>query len=166
MSIPEYCGIYGAVLATYGAILATLNRLRDRSRVKVDLLPAVEGNVSGVCIIVRNLSSHSVHLAAVGLLYPSRRLSTWARLAFTLRFRRLPGLLNWVDCSLAQIHGVETRCPVKLEPRDAHRVFIAESVVEAILTRASERILMAHVQDQIWRDEYSRALRYGDALVP
>lgn len=139
------------------------NVLRSRPRLKVDLIFCLEGSDddlrSGVDITVRNMSSHEIHLAAVGVLIPYRRATLRERFRHLFKFKRFPLRIGWVHLNLAR-YSVETGCPARLEARSSHRVFIAEDIIEKILSEDSESQLMAMAQDQLWKNVYSRPFEW------
>lgn len=51
---------------------------------------------------------------------------------------------------------IETGCPVTLEANKSHKVFIPEPIVGKMLERGIGRSLMANVQDELWRNVYSK----------
>lgn len=155
MKVTDYLAIYAAILST---LVFAWNILQSRPRIKVDLIFGIEGTgddlKSGVYIFVRNLSSHDVHLSNIEILYPYTVASLKERLAHAWRFKTLPKRLGWVHSSLSN-YSVESGCPVCLEARKSHQVFIPEPALEEMLSGAIDRVLMACVQDQLWSNIYS-----------
>lgn len=159
MKITDYLAIYAAILST---LVFVWNVVQSRPRIKVNLILGIEGTgdalKSGVYIFVRNMSSHDVHLANISILYPYTVVSLKEWVAHAWRFKRLPRQLGWVHSSLSN-YSIDSGCPVCLEARQSHRVFISESALETILAKAARRSIMACVQDQLWNNVYSRAFR-------
>ena len=159
LKFTDYLAIYAAILST---LVFSWNILQSRPRIKVDLIFGIEGThdnlKSGVYIFVRNLSSQDVHLAHISILYRGTNVGLKERFEHAWRFRQIPRRIGWVHSSLSN-YSVESGCPVRLEARKSHRVFIAEAILEQMLSQAIDRSLMACVQDQLWNDVYSRALR-------
>ena len=159
MKITDYLAIYAAILST---LVFFWNVLQSRPRVRIDLIFGIEGTgdavKSGVYIFVRNLSSHDVHLSNISILYPYRIASLKERFAHVWRFRRLPRRLGWVHSSLSN-YSLESGCPVSLEARKSHQVFIPQRVLEDMLAEANDRAIMASVQDQLWNTVYSGKFR-------
>jgi len=155
LKITDYLAIYAAILST---LVFAWNALQSRPRLRVDLIFGIEGSgdamKSGVYIFVRNLSSHDVHLSNISILYPYRTASLKERFAHVWRFRRLPRRLGWVHSSLSN-HSVGSGCPVCLEARKSHQVFISEPTLETMLAEANGQAIMACVQDQLWNNVYS-----------
>jgi hypothetical protein len=155
LKITDYLAIYATVLST---LVFFWNVLQSRPRVRVDLIFGIEGTGdamrSGVYIFVRNLSSHDVHLTNIDILYMYRIVGLKERFAHVWRFRRLPRRLGWVHSSLSN-YSLESGCPVCLEARKSHQVFIPQPVLEDMLAEANDRTLMAGVQDQLWNTVYS-----------
>ena len=156
MKITDYLAIYAAVLST---LVFFWNALQSRPRIRVDLTHGFEGTGdtmrSGIYIFVRNLSSHDVHLTNIDILYPYKIVGLKERFAHMWRFRRLPRRLGWVHSSLSN-YSLESGCPVCLEARKSHQVFIPHPVLEEMLAQATERTLMAGAHDQLWNTVYSR----------
>lgn len=59
--------------------------------------------------------------------------------------------------------SVESGCPLRLEARKSHQVFLTDETVEQLLAKSTNRKLMAHVQDQLWNNVYSRPHNGRDA---
>ena len=159
MKTTDYLAIYAAVLST---LVFFWNVLQSRPRVRVDLVHGLEGTGdavrSGIYIFVRNLSSHDVHLTNIDILYPYRIADLQERLAHLWRFRRLPRTVGWVHSSLSN-YSLESGCPVCLEARTSHKVFIPQPVLEEMLSKATDRTLMAGAHDQLWNTVYSRKFK-------
>lgn len=162
MKMTDYLAIYAAVLST---IVFLWNIAQSRPQVKVDFLFSIndaDGKPEpGGSIIVRNHSSHDVHLANIRILYPYRHVTFKERLGHLWRFRRWPSRVGWVHSSLSN-YGIESGCPVCLEARKSFRVFIPDEKVKAMLADATEGSLMACVQDQLWNNFYSRKFRWAE----
>ena len=150
------------LLAIYAAVLSTIvfvwNVSHARPRVKVRLVPGVERVDEecriGVYISVHNTSAHTVHLSnVISLLYPYRRVGIRDRLSDLIRFRRLPRFTGWVHSSLSN-WDVEDKCPVSVEARRSHDVFVPKDVLERVLKDAVRREIRAVVQDQLWQNTY------------
>jgi len=154
----DYLAIYAAILSTS---VFLWNILQSRPRVAIDLVPGLDDSAAklrtGVYVIIRNVSSHDVHLAAIDVLYRYTDVQFRDRIAHLRRFRRLPLRLGWVHTSLSNL-SIESGCPLRLEARKSHQVFLTDETLEQLLADATDRRLMAHVQDQLWNDVYSRPL--------
>jgi len=91
LKITDYLAVYAAILSS---VVFIWNVLQSRPRFKVDLLFGIEtvqgGTTSGVSIVVRNTSSHDIHLAAIGLLYPYIRAGAKEKLLHLWRYKRWP----------------------------------------------------------------------------
>jgi hypothetical protein len=87
----DYLAIYAAILST---TVFLWNILQSRSRVVIDLLPGLEDSAAnpriGLYVVIRNVSSHDVHLAAIDILYRYTVVRLRDRIAHMRRFRRLP----------------------------------------------------------------------------
>ncbi len=160
----DYLAVYAAVLST---LVFAWNIRQARPRLRVDLLPGVEGTDEprfGYYITIRNASSHVVHVAAIGVMYPYVRVGLRDAIEHFRRFRRLPRRLGWVHASLSH-HGLNIQCPVSIEARNSHSIFIPEDCLARILAEASERQLIAYVQDQMWKNVYSRVMTCPEPAV-
>lgn len=155
MKITDYLAIYAAGLST---LVVVWNIVQSRPRMKVDLMAGIEGTgdamKSGVYIFVRNVSSHDLHLSSVEILYPYMTPSLKQRLEHVWRFRAIPRRLGWVHSSLSS-YSVESGCPASLAARKSHSVFIPQATLDTILSEASDRAIVACVQDQLWNNVYS-----------
>lgn len=160
MKITDYLAIYAATLSS---LIFVWNVLQSRPRIKVDLIFGIEGEgdnlKSGVYIVIRNLSSHDVHLSSISILYPYKDIGLKEQFAHAWRFKRIPRRLGWVSSSLSY-YSVQSGCPVCLGARKSHQVLITEPVLEEILAKAIHRSLKACVQDQLWNNVYSSAFKY------
>jgi hypothetical protein len=149
-------------LAIYGAVLSTIvfvwHLIQSRPRLKVDVIFGIDGKGNairhGIYIFVRNVSSHNVHLSSVEILYPYMAPTLKRRLEHVWRFKAIPRRVGWVHSSLSN-YSVDSGCPISLEARQSHSVFIPQATLEMILSKASERAVMACVQDQLWNNVYS-----------
>lgn len=161
MTITDYLAIYAATLST---AVFLWNVVQSRPRIKVDLIFGVESDdgkaESGAYVIVRNSSSHEVHLANVSILFPYIGITFKKRVAHLLRFKRWPSRIGWVHSSLSNF-SIESGCPVCLEARKSHKVFIPKAKVEEMLSEATEGTLIACVQDQLWNNVYSRKFKWS-----
>jgi hypothetical protein len=154
-------------LAIYASILSTLifgwNLLQSRPKIKVDILFGIGSygceNLSGVYIFVRNLSAIDIHLGNISILYPGTKARFRERISHIWRFKRLPRQLGWVSSSLSN-YLIDSGCPMCLSARQAHKIFIADPILEKIFAGAAHRSLIACVQDQLWNNVYSKAFKY------
>lgn len=161
MKITDYLAIYAAILST---VVFFWNVLQSRPRLKVDLLFGVETidgvTASGISVVIRNTSSHDIHLAAIGILYPYTSVSIKERLLHLWRFKRWPSRVDWCHTSLSN-YSIKDGCPMCLEARQSHHVLIPKPVVEKILSKATRDNLIATVQDQLWNNVYSRPFKWS-----
>lgn len=157
LRITDYLAVYAAILST---LIFLWNFIQSRPRIKVDLIHGIEGTdvdpQFGIYIVVRNLSSHEVHLTGIDILYHYRKASFKEYLHDLWSYRRIPSRVGWVHSSLSNC-SVTSGCPVSLGARASHQVFIGESTVENMLRDAIDRKLIACVQDQLWNNVYSRS---------
>jgi hypothetical protein len=161
LKITDYLAIYAAILSS---VVFLWNVLQSRPRFKVDLLfgvDSVEGvTTSGVSIVVRNTSSHDIHLAAIGLLYPYVRVGIKERLLYLWRYKRWPRRVGWCHTGLSN-YSIKDGCPMCLEARKSHHVLVPMEVVERVLSEATGDKLIATVQDQLWHNVYSRPFTWS-----
>lgn len=161
LKITDYLAIYAAILSS---VVFLWNVLQSRPRFKVDLLfgiDTVEGvTTSGVSIVVRNTSSHDIHLAAIGLLYPYTRVGAKEKLLHLWRYKRWPRRVGWCQTSLSN-YSIKDGCPMCLEARKSHHVLVPKEVIEKILAEAMRDRLIATVQDQLWNNVYSRPFQWS-----
>jgi hypothetical protein len=161
MKATEWLAIYGATLST---IVFAWNAFQSRPRLKVVVMFGIEEGVHGAHISIQNRSSHTVHLAHISILYRYRSASLREWLSHAWEFKRIPRRLGWVHSSLSN-HGVPDGCPVTLEARNAHHVLVPDAVLESVFARATERKIIAIVQDKIWNSVYSNVFQYSKPRV-
>lgn len=160
MKFTDYLAIYAALIST---LVFVWNIFQSRPRIKVDLIFGVEGSgdaiKSGIYVTVRNLSSHDIHLSNIDILYQYRKPRIRDKIAHMWRFKNLPIRTGWIRSSLSN-YSLGSGFPVCLEARKSHMVLIPQATVETILTEATDRALIACVQDQLWNNVYSRKFKY------
>lgn len=126
-------------------------------------LEKIDGeSVAGIFVNVRNPSAQTVHLARVSPLVPSssRKPNILEKLKHIAKYRRLPSSLGWVHTSFSYFE-VDDGCPVSLDPGRAHNIFVPEEKVKEILKESERKELRAVVQDELWRDKYSKTFFAG-----
>jgi hypothetical protein len=160
LKITDYLAFYAAFLSS---IVFLWNVIQSRPRLKIDLIFGIETidgvTTSGVSVVVKNTSSHDIHLGAIGILYPYRKVSTKERLLHFWRYKRWPKRVGWCHASLSN-YDVEDGCPMSLEARKLHHILIPKEVIEKILSNATQSDLIANVQDQLWNNVYSKPFRW------
>ncbi len=161
MKATEWLAIYAAMLST---IIFAWNIFQSRPRLKVMIVVGVEDHGIGAHISVQNRSSHTIHLANISIMYRDRKptLKEWFYHAW--EYKRIPRRLGWVYSSLSN-HGIPDGCPLALEARNSHHVFVPEEVLEGVFQGASERRIIAVVQDKIWNSVYSNLFEYSAPRV-
>lgn len=156
MKFTDFLAIYASLLSSAGFVWSVI---QSRPRIKVDLVFGVETidgvTTSGVFVVVRNVSSYSINLAAISLLYPYARAGVKEWILHLWRYRRWPGRLGWCHTALSNF-SIKDGCPLCLEARKSHHVFVPKEVVEEVLAAAKQNNLIATVQDQLWKCYYSR----------
>lgn len=160
MKITEILSIYAAVLST---IVFAWNMRRAIPSFKVELIfgtEKIDGEyVSGVYISVKNPSSHAVYLANISVLYPSGKRNIFEKMKHVLKYRRLPSSAGWCYSSLSN-YDIDDKCPIALEPGKPIGILVPEDVLEKIFEDCEERLIKASVQDELWRNKYSRKFEY------
>jgi hypothetical protein len=153
-------------LAMYAAVVSTLvfywNIKQSKAKIKVNILPGFETidgiSTSGYFIIVRNVSSQVVPIGSIELLHQYERTSALGHLKHLVKYRRLSQSIGWVHHPLSHFK-VDTKCPIQLEPRASHKVIVDFDTVENILGESSYRLIKASVQDQLWNNYFSKAIK-------
>ena len=160
MKITEILAIYAALLST---IVFVWNIRRAIPRYKVEVVfgtDRIDGEyVSGAYISVKNPSSHTVHLANISILYPFGKRNLFEKLKHVFKYRRLPSSVGWCHSSLSN-YDIDDKCPIALEPGKSIGVLVPEDVLEKIFDDCEERLIKASVQDELWRNKYSRKFEY------
>lgn len=155
------------LLAIYAAILSTFvfvwNVYRSQPRANVQLVLGVEHRneqpLFGVYALIQNSSAHTVHIGSIEALYPWRTETLKARLEHMLKYRRLPIHAGWCHSYLV-FDDIDTGLPTSIEPGRSHRVFIPDKQIEDMLERAKGRKFKVVVQDELWRNMYSKSFTY------
>lgn len=159
MKITELLAIYAACLST---LVFIWNIARSIPRVKVMIVfgtSTLEGKcISGVFISIQNPSPHTVHLSNVSILYPYQKNRLIDLIKDVVKYRRLPSTLGWVHSSLSN-YNLEDKCPSSIEAGKSHNIFIPQEVLEKILKDSERREIKVVVQDQLWRNKYSRKFK-------
>jgi len=148
LKVTEILAIYAALLST---IVFVWNIIRATPRVKIEVIfgtDKIDGEyVSGIYISVKNPSPHTVHLSDISILYPYKKNKIFELITYTLKYRWLP-------------LSVDDRCPLALESGKSHGILVPESTLEKIFEDSERREIKAVVQDQLWRNKYSRKFKY------
>lgn len=157
LKITDFLAIYAAVLSS--AVFAW-NILQSRARLKVVVVYGIEKDMGiGVHVSIQNRSSHTVHLSSVQLLHRYRKATWKERLSHVWRFKNSPRTVGWVHSSLSNL-SIEDGCPLALEARNSHHVFIPDASLEKFLIDSVDRKIMVLVQDRIWNRVYSNVFQY------
>src|SRR5262245_29635405 len=91
LRLTDYLAIYAAILSTF---IFGWNFWSSRTRVRIRFMPgldSVDGDAqTGAYVSIQNCSSHTVHLAALSILYPYRKKSIAHHILHTVKYRRWP----------------------------------------------------------------------------
>lgn len=155
------------VLAIYGAGLSTFtaawNYFRTRAQVRLLLVFALETlegeSVHGVGISVQNISTQTVHITNVSLLYPFVKSTLRTKLTHLFCFKQIRRNDGWCHSNLS-LHGVEDGCPTSIEPGQSHYIFLRHEVLDGLLQDAKFPLVKAVAQDALWRNTYSKTFEY------
>ena len=160
MKITEFLSVYAALLST---IVFVWNIRKAIPRYKVEIVFGIEKDgeeyVSGAYISVKNPSAHAVHLSNVSLLYPFGKSGLIEKIKHVFKYRRLPQAVGWCSSSLSN-YGIDDKCPIALEPGKSISILVPDEVLEKIFEDCERRELKASVQDELWRNKYSRTFKY------
>ena len=158
LSVTDALAIYAAILST-AIFLWELARARPRIRPRlIAAFEDVDGKlVGGAHLSIQNISDRAVHLTHVSLLYQYTRAGVLDRVRHILRFRRWPRRVGWVLSSLSN-YDLTDGCPVALEPRRSHDVFVPDAILKEVLRDAVSNQIRTVVQDELWNDTYSNKL--------
>jgi len=160
LKITEILSIYAALLST---IVFIWNIRRVIPNFKVEMIfgsDEIDGEfVSGAYISVKNPSPHTVHLANISILYPYREINILELIKHVFKYRRLPYKVGWVHSSLSN-YEVDDKCPMALDPGKSIGILVPESVLEEVFEDSTKRVIKASVQDELWRNKYSKKFEY------
>ena len=159
LKFPDILAIYAACLST---IVFIWNVSRTIPRIKVRLtfgMDEIDGEYKhGVYVSVQNPSSKVVHLSNILILYPYKNTIFFDLIRHAFKYRRIPFNESWVPSSLS-LYGFDDKLPVSLDPGKSHNFLIPQDVVDEILKNSVRHELKAVVQDQLWRNRYSRTFK-------
>jgi len=155
------------ILSVYAALLSTIvfvwNMRKAIPSYKVEIVfgtDKVDGEyVSGAYISVKNPSVHTVHLASISILYPFGKAKFFEKIKHILKYHRLPLTVGWCHSSLSN-YEIDDKCPIALEPGKSIGILVPEDILEKIFEDCEERVIKASVQDELWRNNYSRKFEY------
>ena len=109
----------------------------------------------GASLSIQNISNHITHISHISILYPSENPPTFFKKArFIWRYKRLSRGVGWV-CSSLSNEGINDGCPISVEGRKSHSVFIPQPTLESMLSKAPRREIQIEVQDPLWNSIYS-----------
>lgn len=166
MRLTDVLAIYGAGLSTF---TAAWNYVRTRAQVRLLLvfaLETIEGeSTHGIGISVQNISSQTVHITNVSLLYPLVKSTARSKLTRLLHSRRIPRNDGWCHSNLS-LHGIEDGCPAAIEPGQSLYIFVRHEVLEKVLRDAKSPRVKAVAQDALWRNTYSKQFDYPTQQKP
>ncbi|MCV2219931.1 hypothetical protein [Thauera sp. Sel9] len=160
MKITEILSVYAALLST---IVFAWNIRKAIPSYKVEVVFGTDKvddeYVSGAYISVKNPSAHTVHLSNISILYPFGKTGIFEKIKHVFKYRRLPLTVGWCHSSLSN-YGINDKCPVALEPGKSIGILVPEDILEKIFEDNKERAIKASVQDELWRNKYSRKFEY------
>lgn len=151
----DWIAIYAAVIST---IVFLWNVSLSRAKYTVTLIPGIHGSdddvESGVYLTIRNPSSHKIHITAVSLLYPYKKVTFIDKLKFVFKYKSIRRYIHWVHTSHI-FDDIKTGLPVAIEPRNSHQIFIPDPKLHEMLSDAVEKRFAAEIQDALWRSKYT-----------
>jgi hypothetical protein len=160
MELTTAASFYGAALST---IVFLWNAAMGRARINVAITYAADTKEGvtrgGIMVSIQNPSFHPAHITSVSIVHPYRTPSLRERIEHMVRFRRLPLRVGWVHGGLS-LYGVETQCPVSIEARKAHLIFVPDEALQLALSDANRPYFRVVVQDALWRNKYSKKFNY------
>lgn len=156
-------------LAWYGALLSTAlflwNIQSSKPRIKLDWGAGIDGDEdaaeAGLFLVIVNRSSKDVHLSAISFLVPTGPTGFRAWLRTAVRFRVWPRHVGWVHL-VGAMEGIDTGCPCSIPPGKSHVVFVPASTLGLLAQEARKPKARARVQDQAFREKYSRSTGIGE----
>lgn len=160
MRLTEYLAIYGALLST---IVAMWSIVRSLPKIRVLLIYASEepeGEIQhGIGISIQNPSTCVAHITNVSFLYRYKNSNFIEQIKHYIEYKRISRCVGWCHSSLSD-YGIKDGCPVSIEPGKAHWIFIPGEALEELFEDATSRELRVVVQDELWRNKYSKILEY------
>lgn len=160
MKLTDYLAAYGALLST---AVAVWNVFRALPKIRVFLVFSVDRLQGeprhGITISIQNPSAHTVHITNVSFLYQYKSETLRDRIKHFVRFKRLPHNLGWCHSALSNF-GINDNCPISIEARRSHSIFVSDDMLEKLLSDAVSRNIKVVVQDELWRNKYSKRFEY------
>jgi len=155
MSVTDIIALYAALLST---VVFFWQWKSNRPNIKVVVVCALEDGQTGCHIAIQNLSSHTVHVGAVTLLYPWRKVGVMAKIMDACVHRRLDRRPGWVLSSLRN-YGFDNCFPCEVAAHNSVGIFVPQSVLETVFFNATRREIIVQVQDAVWRNYCSDVFR-------
>lgn len=160
MKLTDALSIYAALLST---IVFAWNMRKAIPSYKVEIVFGTEKvddkYVTGAYVSVKNPSSHTVHLSNISILYPFGNRGLLEKVKHLLKYRRLPLTVGWCSSSLSN-YGIDDKCPIALEPGKSIGILVPDNILEDIFDDCGAREIKVSVQDELWRNKYSRKFEY------
>ncbi len=159
MKITEALAIYAAVLSTF-TLIWNIQKSIPKFKVGIGFGINDDGDKceSGYFISIRNPSSQTIHIACVSIMYQYEKASLIEKIQHAIKYKRFPNSVRWVHSSLTN-YDIHDECPRAIEAGASHSVFVPERVIEEILDGNEHSLLKATVQDQLFRNRYSKSLK-------
>lgn len=156
MKLTDALSIYAALLST---IVFAWNMRKAVPSYKVEIVSGadrIDGEyIAGAYISVKNPSSHTVHLSNISILYPFGNRGLIEKVRHLLKYRRFPLTVGWCSSNLTN-YGIDDKCPIALEPGKSIGILVSYKILEEIFEGCEAREIKASVQDELWRNKYSR----------
>lgn len=157
LKVTDWLAVYAACLST---AVFVWNVARATPRAKVEIVfgsSERDGKMeSGLFIVLKNPSSHEVHLRNLWILSPSDASGIFDKVTYLVKYRKWPEAVGWVHARLPDF-GVEDGMPLSLSPGKSHHVFVPGVVVDELLADSERKELKAAVYDEVGRRSYSPA---------
>ncbi|MDP3634110.1 hypothetical protein [Phenylobacterium sp.] len=155
MKITDYLAIYGAALST-AVFLWTVGKARRRLTVR--MTPGIlsgDDDTAGFYAVVHIVNRQSVSIRAdhVGILWPYRKVTFWAKLKHVARYRSGWATVGWVHGALPT--STKAELPKVIEAGHSHMVWVRHEELEAALSGDQARRCMACVSDGVGQRFYS-----------
>lgn len=160
MELTDYLAVYGAGLST---AIAIWNTLRALPKIRVQLIYAIESvdgkPQSGMGIFIQNPSTQTAHITSVSFLFQHSIPTLKSFIQYVVKFKRSPRKLSWCHSGLSNF-GLDSGCPISIEPGKSHKIIVPEEVLEELLSGAVSRHIKVQVQDALWRNKYSKKFEW------
>ena len=149
-------------LAGYAAILSTLvfywGVTQSKPKINVEIMLGLSDNYeTGIYILIKNPSAHTVHIEAVSILTPYEKVTLKKLVSYLWNNKHFPpSSVGWAYSDIRYHIENGTRGSFSLEPGTSHKLFVSQETLKDLLHDALRLEVMAAAHDQLGQTKFSR----------